>query len=75
MQALMSHWLLVIITAPLQEASCAPTNENSTSTGGAGLTSDGISGLIVNIIGLFLTAFGVLTWMREVHAVIQRSSS
>ena len=71
MQALMPYWLLVAITAPLQQAFCAPVNENSTSVGRAGLTPDGFTGLVVNIIGLFLTAFGVLTWMCEVRGNLE----
>ena len=70
MQALMPC-LSLLIMALLQEASCAPVNENPTSTGRAGLTPDGISELTINIIGLFLTAFGVLAWMREVRAAIR----
>lgn len=73
MQAQISYWLLAILTAPLQEASCAPINRNSTSAGRSrvGLTPDGISGLVFNIISLFLTAFGVLVWMHEVRAAIR----
>ena len=70
MQAFMPYLLLVTIMALLHEASCAPVNENPTPTGRAGLTPDGISELVVNIIGLFLTAFG-LTWIREVRAAIR----
>ena len=61
-------YLLLVIVAFLQEASGAPINENPMSTGRAGLTPDGVSELAVNIIGLFLTAFGVLAWMGEVRA-------
>ena len=68
MQARTSYWLLAIITAPLQEASCSPADENSTRR--AGLTPDGISALVVGIIGLFMLAFGVWIRMFGVRAVM-----
>ena len=58
----MSFWLLIAMTVPLREASCAPDDENSTRR--AGLTPDGISTLVVGIVGLFVAAFGVWIWMH-----------
>ena len=60
MQTQMSYWLLVAMTVPLREASCAPADEDSTRR--AGLTPDGISALVVGIVGLFVAAFGVWIW-------------
>ena len=64
MQAQMSYRLLAIITAPLRGASCVPADGNSTRR--AGLTPDGISELVVGLIGIFMMAFGV--WIR-MHGV------
>ena len=61
MQAQMSYRLLAIITAPLREASCAPADENSARR--AGLTPDGISALVVGLIGISMMAFSV--WVRR----------
>ena len=68
MQAQMSYWLLAIITALLHEASCAPTDGSS--TGRAGLTPDGISGLVVGLIGIFVAALGVWIWAMPVRAAM-----
>ena len=68
----MSFWLLAIMMAPVREASCIPADENSTRR--AGLTPDGISALVVGIVGLFMTAFGIWIWMHGamlVRAAIQ----
>ena len=52
--------------ALLREASYAPADENATKR--AGLTLDGISALVVGILGLFMMAFGV--WIRmHIHGV------
>ena len=69
MQAQMLYRLLAIIAVPLREVSCAPAGENSTS--GTGLTPDGISGLVVGIIGILMMAFGVWTGMHGVHVAIR----
>ena len=68
MQGQMPYWSLAIITATLREASCAPADENSTR--GAGLTPDGISGLVVGLIGIFMMAFSVWIQMHEVRAAM-----
>ena len=52
--------------ALLREASFAPADENVTRR--AGLTLDGISGLVVGILGLFMIASGVWIWMH-MHGV------
>ena len=68
MQAQMSYWLLAIITAPLSGASSSPADENSTRR--TGLTPDGISALVVGLIGLFIMAFGVWIRMHGVRAAM-----
>ena len=66
----MLYRLLAIIAVPLREVSCAPlAGENS--TGGAGLTPDGISGLVVGIIGILMMAFGVWIGMHGVRVAIR----
>ena len=54
--AQISLWLFVA-AAHLREAFCAPARGSS--AGEAGLTPDGISGLVVGIVGIVVTAFGI----------------
>ena len=67
----MSYWSLATTIALLREASCAPADENSTRK--AGLTPDGISGLVVGVLGLFVMAFGVWIRMHGVRAAMRQS--
>ena len=69
----MSYWSLATTMALLREASCAPADENSTRR--ARLTPDGISGLVVGILGLFMMAFGVWIWMHAVRAAMRQPLS
>ena len=54
-------WLF-IAAAFLREASCTPAGGSSAE--GAGLTPDGISGLVVGVVGISVTAFGIWIWMH-----------